>query len=183
MDEFQTHYPFSHCRKDIHEDLIFYGGKTGLTKFWVFFFSIPFKLMFWYRLSRYFHLKDGKPVPFFSLIKYRQATLGGNEINYKAQIGRRIQLPHPFGIVIGSDTIIDDDVTIFQQVTFGSHGRKNEIKKYPKIHSGSIIYSGAKIIGGVTIGYNAIVGANSVVLQDVPDNTVVVGIPAKVKNG
>ena len=95
----------------------------------------------------------------------------------------KIKIPHPFGIMIGTNTTIDDDVKIFQQVTFGSHGRLNEPKKYPIVLSGSIIYAGAKIIGGATIGNNAIVGANSMVLQDVSANTIVAGVPAVVKTG
>jgi len=107
--------------------------------------------------------------------------LGGNEFSHKAIIGKRTRLPHPSGIVIGTGTIIDDDVTIFQQVTFGSHGRNNQQKNYPTIKSGVIIYAGAKIVGGVTIGKDAVIGANSVVIDDIPEKTTASGVPAKVR--
>ncbi|ERM80694.1 hypothetical protein P872_21560 [Rhodonellum psychrophilum GCM71 = DSM 17998] len=84
------------------------------------------------------------------------------------------------GIVIGDKVIIKDNVMIFQQVTFGSHGKKGLIKNYPTIEDGVKIYAGAKIIGGITIGKNAIIGANAVVNIDVPADCVAVGIPCKI---
>lgn len=59
-----------------------------------------------------------------------------------------MKLPHPIGIVIGDGVIIKDNVMVFQQVTFGSHGRKEKEMRYPIIESGVKIYAGAKIIGG-----------------------------------
>lgn len=88
----------------------------------------------------------------------------------------RVNFPHPIGIVIGSDTQIGNNVTIYQNVTIG---RKNlntpSAEDYPIICDNVIIYSGAVIAGGLTVGENAIVGANAVVTSDVPNNTVVVG--------
>lgn len=137
--------------------------------------------MFWYRISRYLFLKKNKSHPLHILIRYRQGMLGGNEFSYRAEIGKRIRFPHPFCIVIGNGVIVEDDVTIFQQVTFGSHGRSADSMRYPRINSGATVYAGAKIIGGVSIGKGAIIGANSVVLQDIPENATAIGVPAKVR--
>ncbi|PKA96791.1 serine O-acetyltransferase [Flavobacteriaceae bacterium MAR_2009_75] len=104
------------------------------------------------------------------------------DISYNAVIGKKLTLPHPIGIVIGDKVLIEDNVTIFQQVTLGSHGKKSREKQYPIIRSGAKIYTGAKIIGGVTIGENAIIAANCVVNIDVPPNTVAVGIPCRILN-
>ena len=179
----ESNYPISQCLQDIKGDLNFYGGKSTLSTLGTFFFSIAFKNFFWYRISRYLFLKKNKSHFLKKFFLYRYGKLGGNEISDRAIIGKRVNLPHPYGIVIGADVIIEDDVTIFQQVTFGSHGRKNRPQEFPVVRSGAIIYSGAKIIGGITIGHNSVVGSNSVVLQDVPDNSMAAGVPASVRNG
>lgn len=173
-------YSLKNCLRDIYQDLIFYGGKNFSSKIVIFSLNIPFKLIFWYRISRYCYLKSKltrKALPF---IKYRQYVLGGNEIDYRAKLGNRIKFAHPSGVIIGAGVIIEDEVTIFQQTTFGSHGHKGESKSYPTIKQGAIIYSGAKVIGGLTVHENAVIGANSVVLTDVPKNSTAVGIPAKI---
>lgn len=85
------------------------------------------------------------------------------------------QFPHPQNIVIGAGSIIGSQCTIYQDVTIGqNHGL------YPRIGENVIVYPGAKIIGGIHIGDGAIIGANAVVVTDVPENSVVGGIPAKV---
>lgn len=173
-------YSLKNCLKDINQDLIFYGGKSLLSKVVIFFLNISFKLMFWYRISRYCYLKSKMTRKALIFIKYREYLLGGNEIDYRAKLGNRIKFGHPSGVIIGAGVIIEDEVTIFQQTTFGSHGHKDEPKSYPTIKQGTIVYSGAKVIGGITVYENAVIGANSVVLTDVPKNSTAVGIPAKI---
>jgi serine O-acetyltransferase len=94
-------------------------------------------------------------------------------------IGKNIKLPHPLGIVIGAGVVIKDNVTIFQQVTLGGKGGFHKLD-YPIIENNVIIYAGAKILGSVTIGQNSIIGANSVVLSDIPPDSVAVGVPARI---
>lgn len=91
-----------------------------------------------------------------------------------------LKLPHPIGIVIGEGVKIGKNVTIYQNVTIGR--KDTDIAKYPSIGDNVVIYSGAKILGSIVIGNNSVIGANSVVLNDVPENSVVAGIPAKIIN-
>ena len=103
------------------------------------------------------------------------------EIHPGAQIGEGILIDHGSGVVIGETAIIGDRVTIYQGATIGATGNENTFKRHPTIGSDVVIGSGAKILGPVTIGNNVKVGANSVVLEDVPDNCTAVGIPAQIK--
>lgn len=98
----------------------------------------------------------------------------GIEIGIKCKIGRNLNIMHYNGIVIGINAVIGDNCSIYQQVTIG---QKNG--KYPVIGNNVIIYPGAKILGGIKIGNNSIIAANSVVLNDVKNNEIVAGIPAK----
>jgi serine O-acetyltransferase len=102
-------------------------------------------------------------------------------ISPSAIIGSRLRLPHPTGIVIGSGVEIGCDVTIYQSVTLGGRRSGDHARaKYPKIGDNSIIYSGAAVLGDITIGKNCVIGANAVVLCDLPDNAIAVGVPARI---
>ncbi|MGC4378160.1 serine O-acetyltransferase [Fictibacillus sp. Mic-4] len=103
----------------------------------------------------------------------------GIEIHPGAQIGRRFFIDHGMGVVIGETCIIGDDVTVYQGVTLGGTG-KEKGKRHPTIEDHALIATGAKVLGSITIGKNSKVGAGSVVLQNVPPNATVVGIPGRV---
>ncbi len=96
-------------------------------------------------------------------------------ISPECKIGQNVRFMHLDGVTIGSGAIIGDNCTIYHQVTIGK-----EKEKFPVIGEDVTIYAGAKIIGDVKIGNGAVIGANAVVLQDVPDNCVAVGIPARI---
>lgn len=83
------------------------------------------------------------------------------------------------GVVIGEGVVVEDDVCIYQNVTLGSHGKKGCPSGYPHIHRGAKIFAGAVLIGKIDVGENAIIGANSVVLSDVPPDSIAVGVPYK----
>lgn len=83
------------------------------------------------------------------------------------------------GVVIGETAVIGDDVTIYQGVTLGGTG-KDTGKRHPTVGDGVIIGAGAKVLGPITLGDRCRVGAGSVVLQDVPADCTVVGIPGRV---
>ena len=103
----------------------------------------------------------------------------GIEIHPGAQIGRRFFIDHGSGVVIGETAEIGDDVTVYQGVTLGGTG-KEKGKRHPTIGNGVMISTGAKVLGSIRVGDNAKVGAGAVVLQDVPPNTTVVGVPGRV---
>ena len=105
--------------------------------------------------------------------------LTGIEIHPAAQIGRRLFIDHGMGVVIGETASVGDDVTLYQGVTLGGTG-KEQGKRHPTIANSVIIGAGAKVLGNITIGENCRIGAGSVVLQDVPDNSTVVGVPGHV---
>jgi len=123
-----------------------------------------------------------RKIPFLTGHLYRKLILKyGCFIGPNAKIGMGIQFPHPNGIVIGDGTIIGNNCIIYQQVTLG--GRiigDAQRRNYPRVGNNVVIFAGAKIIGGVKIGDNVIIGANSVVNKDMPADSIVAGVPAKI---
>jgi serine O-acetyltransferase len=103
----------------------------------------------------------------------------GVDLHPAARVGSGIMLDHATGIVIGETAVIEDDVSILHSVTLGGTG-KTSGDRHPKIRRGVLLSAGCKIIGNIEVGVNAKVGAGSVVLNDVPPNVTVAGIPAKV---
>lgn len=103
----------------------------------------------------------------------------GIEIHPGATIGRKLFIDHGSGVVIGETCEIGDDVTIYQGVTLGGTG-KEKGKRHPTVGNNVVIASGAKVLGSFKIGDNSKIGAGSVVLHEVPPNSTVVGIKAKV---
>jgi serine O-acetyltransferase len=103
----------------------------------------------------------------------------GIEIHPGAGIGRRIFIDHGSGVVIGETAIVGDDVTLYQGVTLGGTGNEKG-KRHPTLRDGVFVGSSAQILGNICIGENSRVGAGSVVLQDVPPNSTVVGVPAHI---
>ncbi|MFM9413450.1 serine O-acetyltransferase [Peptococcus simiae] len=101
------------------------------------------------------------------------------EIHPGATIGEGLFIDHGCGIVIGETAIVGDDVTLFQGVTLGGTG-KEKGKRHPTLDDGVMVSSGARVLGNIHIGENVKIGAGSVVLQDVPANSTVVGIPGRV---
>ncbi len=106
----------------------------------------------------------------------------GIEIHPGAKIGRRFFIDHGTGVVIGETAEIADDVTIYQGVTLGGTSLKKE-KRHPTVEDFVIIGAGATVLGPVTISRNSRIGAGSVVVNSVPPNSTVVGIPGKVVEG
>ncbi|UFN49448.1 serine O-acetyltransferase [Roseomonas sp. OT10] len=102
----------------------------------------------------------------------------GVDIHPAARLGRGIMLDHSTGIVIGETAVVEDDVSILQGVTLGGTGKECG-DRHPKIRRGVLIGAGAKILGNIEVATGAKVGAGSIVLEDVPPYTTVVGVPAK----
>jgi serine O-acetyltransferase len=101
------------------------------------------------------------------------------DIHPGAQLGRRVLMDHGAGIVIGETAVVGDDVLIYQGVTLGGTSLERHKKRHPTIGNNCVIGAGAKVLGNITIGAGSRVGANSVVVQDVPAGSTVVGIPGK----
>jgi len=108
----------------------------------------------------------------------RNSEVFAVDIHPACKMGRGIMFDHATGIVIGETTVIEDNVSILQQVTLGGTGNEKG-DRHPKIRSGVLISAGAKVLGNIEIGVGAKIGAGSVVLNDVAAHTTVVGIPAK----
>ncbi len=101
------------------------------------------------------------------------------DINPAAVIGKGVFLDHATGLVVGQTAVIEDDVSILQDVTIGGTGKETG-DRHPKIRHGVLIGAGAKILGNIEIGHCSRIAAGSVVLQAVPHNKTVAGVPARI---
>jgi serine O-acetyltransferase len=106
--------------------------------------------------------------------------LTGIEIHPGATIGRRLFIDHGMGVVIGETAEVGDDVLLYHGVTLGGRTR-DAGKRHPTIGDGVAIGAGAKVLGPIRIGAGSVIGANAVVTRDAPDDSVIVGIPAKAR--
>ena len=139
----------------------------------------PFLAIYTYRkAARLFPYGGAKRLLARALWRYAY-THCGCDIKPYSTLGARVHLPHPLGVVIGADAVIGDDVTIYQNVTIGE---REPGQGQPVIKNGAVIYAGACVLGAITIGQNAVVSANAVVLEDVPDNALAAGVPARIIN-
>lgn len=172
-------YTLKQTLHDIKGDL----PKNGLKYFInTFFFNPSFRLLLAFRIGKY--LAHSR-LSLLRLVAARKRMKLINKYNcdfsFNATIGRNCKFAHPLSIVIGSTAVIGNDVTIFQNVTLGSHGKKGHSKLYPTIENGVTIYTGAILIGGITVGENSIIGAGTLVNCDIPANSVAYGNPCKIK--
>lgn len=110
----------------------------------------------------------------------RAAT--GVEIHPAATIGRRFFIDHAMGVVIGETAEIGDDVMLYHGVTLGGKSMER-VKRHPTLKDGVTVGAGAKVLGPVVVGAGAQIGANAVVVHDVPDGAIAVGVPATIRGG
>jgi serine O-acetyltransferase len=103
----------------------------------------------------------------------------GVEIHPGAQLGERFFIDHGMGVVIGETTIIGDDVTLYQGVTLGGTGKETG-KRHPTLEDCVVVGVGAAVLGNITVGRGSKVGGGAVVIDDVPPNSTVVGVPGRV---
>lgn len=130
-----------------------------------------------HRVANYLHRRGAPLVP--RLLSMLARLLTGIEIHQGATIGKGFFIDHGMGVVIGETSEIGENVTLFQGVTLGGTG-KEKGKRHPTIEDNVVVAAGAKVLGPITVGRNAKVGAGAVVLQDVPPNCTVVGVPGRV---
>lgn len=136
-----------------------------------------FKVMMHYRVAHKLYLKK-----YYFLARWvsqRGVRKTGIEIHPGAQIGKGFFIDHGNGVIIGETAIIGDNVTLYQGVTLGGTG-KEQGKRHPTVGNNVMISAGAKVLGSFKIGDNSKIGAGSVVLEEVPPNSTVVGVPGRV---
>ena len=113
------------------------------------------------------------------VLSYFFRWLTGIEIHPAAKIGRRFFIDHGMGVVIGETSEIGDNVFIYHGVTLGGLSTKRG-KRHPTIGDNVVIGAGAQVLGPITVGKNTKIGSGSVVLQEVPENSTVIGVPGRV---
>ncbi len=141
------------------------------------------KAIFFHKIANFFAIAKFDLIA--RIISQLSRFLTGIEIHPKAKIGKNLFIDHGMGVVIGETSEIGDNVTIYHMVTLGgiapsiNSDSQREIKRHPTLMDNVVVGSGAQILGPVIIGKNAKVGANAVVTKNVPDNAVMIGIPAR----
>ena len=141
------------------------------------------KAIFFHRIANFFAVAKFDLIA--RIISQFSRFLTGIEIHPKAKIGKYLFIDHGMGVVIGETSEIGDNVTIYHMVTLGgispsiNSDDQRDTKRHPTLQDNVVVGSGAQVLGSVTVGKNAKIGANAVVTKDVPENAVMVGIPAK----
>ena len=141
------------------------------------------KAVFFYKIANFFSLAKFHLIA--KIISQLARFLTGIEIHPAARIGKNLFIDHGMGVVIGETSEIGDNVTIYHGVTLGgispsvNSDQQRNIKRHPTVQDKVVIGSGAQILGPITLGKNSKIGSNAVVTNDVPDNAIMVGIPAR----
>ena len=141
------------------------------------------KAVFFHRIANFFQLAKFYLVA--RIISQLSRFLTGIEIHPGAKIGKNLFIDHGMGVVIGETSEIGNNVTIYHMATLGgiapsiNSNNQRQVKRHPTLSDCVVVGSGAQILGPVMVGANAKIGANAVVTKDVPENAVMVGIPAK----
>lgn len=114
------------------------------------------------------------------MFEYLIRIIFSSDISCKASIPSDVIFVHGHDIVIGENVVIGKGCKIFNGVTLGNKDTESSENQQPTIGNNCVVSTGAKILGGLMVGDNCIIGANSVVLTDIPSNSVAVGVPARV---
>lgn len=130
-----------------------------------------------YRVAHWLWSEDRKPLALF--FQNRMSEQFGTDIHPAALLGRGIMIDHATSVVIGETAVVEDDVSMLHEVTLGGTGKESG-DRHPKVRRGAMLGAGAKILGNIEVGAHSRVGAGSVVLEDVPSECTVAGVPAKV---
>ena len=141
------------------------------------------KAVFFHRIANFFSIAKFDLIA--RIISQFSRFLTGIEIHPKAKIGENLFIDHGMGVVIGETSEIGNNVTIYHMVTLGgispsiNSDEQRDLKRHPTLMDNVVVGSGAQVLGPITVGKNAKIGANAVITKDVPQNAVMVGIPAK----
>ena len=141
------------------------------------------KAVFFYKIANFFSLAKFHLVA--KIISQFARFLTGIEIHPAAKIGKNLFIDHGMGVVIGETSEIGNNVTIYHNVTLGgiapsinSNDQRN-MKRHPTLEDNVVVGSGAQILGPIVISKNSLIGSNSVVTKNVPEKSVMAGIPAR----
>ena len=141
------------------------------------------KAVFMYKIANFFSVAKFDLIA--RIISQFARFLTGIEIHPGAKIGKNLFIDHGMGVVIGETSEIGDNVTIYHNATLGgispsiNSNEQRNIKRHPTLKDNVVVGSGAQVLGPIVIGKNAKIGSNAVVTKDVPENAVMIGIPAK----
>ena len=141
------------------------------------------KAVFFHRIANFFAIAKFDLIA--RIISQFSRFLTGIEIHPKAKIGKNLFIDHGMGVVIGETSEIGDDVTIYHNVTLGgvapsiNSNEQRNVKRHPTLEDKVVVGSGAQILGPITIGKNSLIGSNAVVTKDVPEKSIMIGIPAR----
>ena len=148
--------------RNIFEILLLYSGVHAI---------------FYYRIAHFFYKIKLKFLA--RCVSQLARFLTGIEIHPGAKIGKELFIDHGMGVVIGETAEIGDHCVLYQGVTLGGTG-KDKGKRHPNLGDNVMIGAGAKVLGPITIGSGSKVGAGAVVLREVPENSIAVGVPARI---
>ena len=141
------------------------------------------KAVLMYKIANFFSVAKFDLIA--RIISQFARLLTGIEIHPGAKIGKNLFIDHGMGVVIGETSEIGDNVTIYHNATLGgispsiNSNEQRNIKRHPTLKDNVVVGSGAQVLGPIVIGKNAKIGSNAVVTKDVPENAVMIGIPAK----
>ena len=141
------------------------------------------KAVFFHRIANFFSTAKFHLIA--RIISQFSRFLTGIEIHPNAKIGKNLFIDHGMGVVIGETSDIGDNVTIYHNATLGgispsiNSNEQRHVKRHPTLKDNVVVGSGAQVLGPIEVGKNAKIGSNAVVTKDVPENAVMIGIPAR----
>lgn len=130
-----------------------------------------------YRIAHHLWRNNRKDLAYF--VQMRISERFGVDIHPAAKIGCGIMIDHAHSVVIGETAVVGDNVSMLHSVTLGGTGKEDD-DRHPKIGDGVLIGAGAKVLGNIRVGNCCRIAAGSVVLEEVPPNKTVAGVPAKI---
>lgn len=158
-------------------DSIMERDPAARSRWEIYFLYSGFKAVRSYRKAHWFYNHKMKFIARYISQRSRRKT--GIEIHPGAKIGRGLFIDHGMGVVIGETTEIGDNCTLYQNVTLGGTG-KDHGKRHPTLGNNVLVGAGAKVLGPFKVGSNSRIAAGAVVLNEVPENSTAVGVPAKI---
>ena len=158
-------------------DSIMERDPAAKSRWEIYFLYSGFKALRSYRKAHWFYKHNMNFIARFISQRCRKKT--GIEIHPGAKIGRGLFIDHGMGVVIGETTEIGDNCTLYQNVTLGGTGKEHG-KRHPTLGDNVLVGAGAKVLGPFKVGSNSRIAAGAVVLNEVPENSTAVGVPAKI---